>query len=504
VRLWLLGNATINSDEATAGLMAHFILRGHPTAIFWGQNYGGVEPFAVAGMFAAFGQSPLALNATPALLAAGASLVVWRIGLRVMPVPAALAAAVLSWVWSECAVWGSTRETGLHQAALLLGLVVILEAIRIDQASRTAAGARAADWLVLGLAAGAGWWASPEIAYFAIPAGVLVVISLRRDELTVAVRHVVVAGVGAVVGALPWISASVRDHFATLQRPASPLSYGARLHTLATHALPIVLGLRIEGAGAWEGSRGLGVTLYAMLIVATLVAMAVLAVRVRDARVLVGFVLLFPFLYAAFPTSWFWNDGRYGIFLPPMLALVWMGGLWEVARSGAKWAAGTIVVAATASTLVAFNTGYGALSSFDTLTAWHENPNPAVTELSRQLERRGVRDVSAGYWVANDLTFLSGGRVTAVASGVSRNPPLTSQDVAAAGTAWVFVPTAELPVVAAQVGSASNVNPGNLDEASLVAWLTSHDIPYHRETIGHFDLIRPARSVSPGELGVIG
>ena len=68
LRLWLLGHAPMNSDEATPGLVAHEILHGHTYAFAWGQQYGGVEPYVLAAAFFLFGQSPFVLDATPCLL----------------------------------------------------------------------------------------------------------------------------------------------------------------------------------------------------------------------------------------------------------------------------------------------------------------------------------------------------------------------------------------------------------------------------------------------------
>ena len=73
VRLWLLGNQGINSDEATVGLMAHQIVRGHFSTFYWGRDYGSGEPYLVAAGFGVFGQSAFMLNFTPALLAAAAA-----------------------------------------------------------------------------------------------------------------------------------------------------------------------------------------------------------------------------------------------------------------------------------------------------------------------------------------------------------------------------------------------------------------------------------------------
>ena len=80
LRVWLLGHAGLNSDEAVVGLNALQIRHGHFSAFVWSQTYGGVEPYVVALMFAAFGSSPFVLNATPVLLAVVAAAVVCASG----------------------------------------------------------------------------------------------------------------------------------------------------------------------------------------------------------------------------------------------------------------------------------------------------------------------------------------------------------------------------------------------------------------------------------------
>ena len=118
--------------------MAREIARGHFFAFYWGQSYGGVEPYVLALSFIVAGQSPLTLDGTPVVLALIGSLVVWRIGLHLFRSPAALVAAVLSWIWSESTLWNSTKEYGFHEACAVLGLVVLLQAVRIVGGSRAA------------------------------------------------------------------------------------------------------------------------------------------------------------------------------------------------------------------------------------------------------------------------------------------------------------------------------------------------------------------------------
>ncbi len=265
LRLWLLGNAPMNSDEATAGLVAHQILHGHTYAFYWGQTYGGVEPYVLALNFLVFGQSPFMLNATPALLALVGSVLVWRIGLRLFQPAAAVVAAVLSWIWSESSLWNSTREYGLHEVTMVLGLVLLLESLRIAQQS-----ARRRDGPARRLGAprcggGLGFWASPEIVYFALPAIVLVATTLRHRSVVVAVKRVALAVGAAFVGMLPWTWATLSSTGSGI--PSSPVSYLSRLGTFFTHVLPMILGLRVEGVGQWEGGQALGSLLYALLVV---------------------------------------------------------------------------------------------------------------------------------------------------------------------------------------------------------------------------------------------
>ena len=422
VRLWLIGNAPMNADEATAGLVAHQILHGHTYAFYWGQDYGGVETYLLALNFLVLGQSPFALAATPAMLALVGAVLVWRIGLRVLQPAAAVVAAVLSWVWCESTLWNSTRESGFREANLVFGLILLLQSLRIAQGLRSSGSDRLVDWAILGAAGGLGFWASPEIVYFAVPALVMVVLTLRgRSALNVA-KRVAIAGGAAFIGMLPWIWTTATS--GSTHIPPSPDSYFSRLGTFFTHVLPMILGLRVEGVGLWEGGHDFGVLVSAVLVVFTAVAAVLLAVKRRDAWVLGLTLVLYPFVYAAFPTSSFWNDGRYGITLTPILALVIAGGLWQMMRPEiAAWVGSAVLILACASTLVAFNDGYGALGKPGELTSFSTDTDPVVTTLGDQLQHMGITHAYAGYWVANDVTFVSDGHVTALAIGTNRNPP---------------------------------------------------------------------------------
>ncbi len=262
----------------------------------------------------------------------------------------------------------------------------------------------------------------------------------------------------------------------------------------------MVFGLRVEGVGAWEGGRSFGVIVYGLLLVSVVSAAILLALRLPDTRVLVLTLALFPALYAAFPTSWFWNDGRYAIALTPVLALIIAGGLWQMFRASiATWVGCALLVAAFASTLVAFNAGSGAIAHPSQLAEFSANPNPAVTSLAGQLSRMKVSHAYAGYWVANDLTFISDNRVTALAFGENRNPP-DAANTGNAPVAWIFVPARSLANDLPQLGSVTNLQPGSISETTLDAWLMAHKVTYRVVATMGFDVILPSRNVNPTQI----
>jgi len=526
LRLWILGHDTMNSDEAVVGLVAQGIEHGHLTAFVWDQAYGGVGPYVVAAVFSVIGPSAFALNLTPVLLAVLIAVVTWRVGKRIFPSWVAVSAAVLAWIWPESTVFNSTREYGYHEVALLAGLVILLLALRIVQAGARSRdtgprGGSIVEWALLGLVAGVGWWASPEVAYYLLPSTVLLAIAVIRAPLPSGVARALAAGTSCGAGMLPWLLAGAHDGWATI-RAAGPTAvsgpYTFRLGVFFRHVLPMLLGLQIEGRGAWEGGPTVGPVLYGVALAGIAVAAGVLCLRAPRARVLVLFCIVFPFLYAAFPTAWFWNDGRYAIFLTPVLALLLTGaaataGEW-LSRGRHRRSAGPagalparllvcfLLLAAAASTLVAVQSTFGVVGSLHTLDEWHTNPEPAVTTAAARLERLGIHDAYAGYWVAYDLEFVSGDRVTVLAVGNDRNPVQGRQVTDAPRAAWVFVSSVPDRYVAAvnQLGTAGDLNPPLVSETVLEAWLSAHRVDYTVSTTGPFTLVLPARNVTPAEL----
>ena len=132
LRIWLLGREPLTEASAIVGVMAHGVLHRHFFTFYWGQNYGGAEPYVVAAVLRAINGGPMGLNATPVALAAVAALLVYAV-LATSGVPRRMAAlgAAMTWVWPYTATWNSVREIGFRGATLVCGLVLVLCALRV-------------------------------------------------------------------------------------------------------------------------------------------------------------------------------------------------------------------------------------------------------------------------------------------------------------------------------------------------------------------------------------
>jgi hypothetical protein len=486
--------------------MARQVLHGHFYTFFWGGQYGGVEPYAIAPFLLAFGNNPVALNAVPAILSGVTCLLIWRLGLVVFRsrTVAALAGAV-AWVWPENNMWLSTRETGFRQATFVCGLLVLLFAARV--AYRSAGGSRP-DWQILGLAAGEGWWSSPEIVYYLAPAAVLLATrhgrALRNRDGRVWRRVGWAAGC-AVIGALPWLYTNVRTGFLSLSLPTSHTSYGSRLHVFVTKVAPMLLGFRAEGAGQWvlraPVARGLDAAALELLLAA---AIAAFWWQPR-ARFLVAGLFLFPFLYAAFPPNGFWNDGRYGAPLGPIIVLVLVGGAalligrlaeLQPATAAVLGACGGLAMLTTVA--ATFNLSHAqALGSWSALTTLGPDPNRGTRQVITDLDALHVRYAYATYWISYDVMFLSDNRITMSEIDDIRWRGAYDAVNASPDPAWVYVNPQAEKAAADQFG----VTDLGFPESQILTYLRAHAIPYRFYRVGLVDVIQPGRKVTPRDIG---
>ena len=540
VRIWLLAHLALFGDEAVVGLMGRGILHGHLDAFFWGSNYAGGEAYVVAAVLGRINGGPMGVNGTPAGLALVAAVLTYAVlsNSRANRRVAALGAAMV-WVWPYAAIWNSVREVGFRGATLCCGLVLVLCALRVY---RRRAGI--VTRVMMGLALGAGWWTSVEIVYFAIPSAILIVASwdrLYRSTLSRAgvepppeVRrsrwarpwhpfHVVLPVVGAAVGALPWTYANVRSGFASLSldtRPPRHDDYLVRLSLFFHKVLPTQLGLRAVPGGAWVDGRGVGRTIY----VIALVVLGLLLLRVvwgwrmgRKAAPLMAFgvaVVAFPFIYAFFPTSWYWVDGRYGVYLPPLLVLlaVWslpsaipptlpraVHAIRRPPRRRARVALAIAIVgvaAAAFSTLVVTHESVRMPTHPSAFFAGWSDPNKATRNVVTLMEAHHIRFAYGTYWTAYTLDFLAPNAVTASPTRLDdqRSAALAEEVAHAKSPAWLFFAPGQRAADEAAFANPER-GPGNWSEKDFTNFLTGSRIGYRVVHLGLLDAVLPAHRV---------
>jgi 4-amino-4-deoxy-L-arabinose transferase-like glycosyltransferase len=313
LRVWLLRLPTgvLDSDEAIVGLMARHLVHQHEfTTFYWGQNYGGsLSAFATAGVFAVFGSSTATLKAVALAMGAISALLVWRLGRRTIGEPGATIAGLAFWVWPTNYVWLSTKERAFYWPCLILGLGFLLAVLRIVQRPE-----RRRDWILLGLLGGIGWWTSPQILYFVVPGLIWLAIKLRREQL----QLLVVSFAFAVLGSLPWLIWNLRNDWAALVPGSRQFDKGylGNINVLFRHGLPVALGLNVV-------ERWLVPVVFPIIYVAIIVLGTIgVALRRPKPWLLVLVVVTFPLLWGAFPVSGVVGEGRYVMFILPVVILL--------------------------------------------------------------------------------------------------------------------------------------------------------------------------------------
>lgn len=518
LHLWYLFHRPVTSDEAIGGLMATQILHGHFSAFYWGQVYGGVEPYLTTAAFGIAGTSAWALNVVPELLAVAAALLTWRVTRRLVPDPLlAVLAGAMAWAAPQAAVGDSTMEWGFRGLTLVLGLAIFLVALRIVGGE-----VHLVMFAVLGSLIGLGWWSSPEIAYYLLPAGLLLVLTIARDTLPGRVarwaRRLSVGAAAGVIAGLPWIWANVGSGLKSVRPgsfevpPGSP-GYFGRLDRFFHYVLPMQFSLRANVTGTWLGGHAVGILLTVLLVGVLGAALALCACRDAVGRALAIGVIGLPFLLAVSPATWFWGDGRYAMYLVPLIAIALAVGCSEGAR---RWGnrshlsvrsrplgvvfMGGLLAGLTALSVANFNSWISPVSSY--ASGWSD-PNGPSMPIVHQLELRGVHTGYANYWVAYRLDLLSNNhlQLTVVGTDPDRWPALNRKVLADPGAAWLFVqPTA---IAFSQFGYTPDIQgPGGLTEAAFLADLKLNGIGYRIVHAGIVQAVLPARAITPEAVGL--
>jgi hypothetical protein len=535
LRAWLLNHTVLNSDEAVVGLMAHGVLNGHFATFYWGQHYGGAEPYPVAVVLWLSHGSPTGIGATAALLSALAAVLVGAIAAAVSGSRRLGAAAgAVAWIWPYAVVWNSLRETGFRGVCLVCGLVAFASTLAIHRGRRGLA-----TYLVLGLAVGVGWWATPEIVYFAVPVAVVLVASWDRLYPGAArwkgpwrpTPVLVVAG-GMLVGALPWIYTNVGSGFASLRTGSLPnyqgIGYGGRLEVFFRAMLPVQLGVRAVPGGAWVGGSVVGPVLYgvlAALVVVALVRAGLVARQGRRAAPLVGVaagVAAFPFVYALVPATGYWVDGRYGVLLPSLVVMMLVMALaWPVTRAetvpgrarharpvraGGRSSAATMtpvlvvacvgVLAAGVLTTAAAQAGGVPITPRAYAAGWGDPEAPA-RHVVAEMQRHHIRYAYGSYWTAYVLDALDPDGVVVTPShlDVVRWPEAAAAVRSSPDPAYLFSAPGHLHA-ATQAFANAETGPGNFNQKQFTGLLEAQGVPFRVVHLGVLDAVVPAHRVT--------
>jgi hypothetical protein len=514
LRGWFLYHRPVTSDEAIVGLMGQQILHGHNSAFYWGQYYGGVEQYLIALRYAVFGFSSWALPLVEVLLALGSGLLTWRIARRLVPDAfLAVLAGAVAWAVPE---YMMNTLAGFRGVTLFCGLLMILLSLRVLDRQY-----RAWEFAALGLTAGVGWWSSPEIVYFVVPTAVLLLQSFWADrsegKAAQWIRHVVMAAVAALVGALPWLWSNARSHLASLstktyQPPPGSPDFVGRFRIFFHYSVGMLLNVRDVGTGFWVFPRllSIGLELVLLAVIAGSVVLCFLA-RGRALALASGLVA-FPFLLAFSPTSWFWQDGRYvGYVVPLYVLVIMMGGVaaarrltGDRARGGSRRGIGRLLAGSVLTVLVVLtwvNFVKFQIPDQSFFAGWG-NPNAATLSVLPKLEASGVRDGFADYWVAYRLDFLSGGKLhlTVVGSDPDRWTTLNQEVLKSRSPAWIFVKPDAAGLT--QFGDTVQIEgPASQSQAAFIADLHRLHIGYRIVSTGLVNAVIPDRAVLPQKIG---
>jgi hypothetical protein len=274
------------------------------------------------------------------------------------------------------------------------------------------------------------------------------------------------------------------------------------------YVLPMQLGLREYETGAWFTGNS-AIRWFVESAVLATVALALLngiAQRGRVTALVIG-VLCFPVVYSENPGTWFWQDGRYAVYLAPLLLMVTAVACDDIAswRRSRSWVRrlpsseammAVFVVVSCALSLVAFhNATRVTVSSFS--SGWGY-PDASSTAAVNSLEKAGIVHGYADYWVAYKLDYLSGGRLVIATSGIGddldRWPTIDSTDHLIRRPAWIFV----RPQTITQFSAFPIVGGPNLElEPVFLAGLRQAHIKYRIVNAGALEAVVARQKVEP-------
>ena len=410
-------------DEALTGLMGLEILRGVPQVFYWGEPYGGAigDAYPAAVGFWLFGPSTLVLRLSPLVVIVASVWVAWQTAQRVAGDAFGLWAGLYMAIPPVFVSYIQLSSPG-EALAVACGAVVMAATIwLLDPAVRARTAIVAG--LILGLAAGVGWWSSQIMGMFVVTAVLVLAVTQTRAWRTVG--PYVALGL-FVLASLPlWVWNLQHDwatfrHLSTWGGGPPPL-----LEAIPSVARTLMATLRDQywdgrGHTVWLPPAGrLAGQALMLAVYAPAVGLAAFQVGVWGRRAwrrerpwrepLDVVVLAFWLTAAAHASTWFGTSGvlRYSITFYVTLPVLCAALLARVARLGH---AGPWVAAGLAAALLAYN-GATHVAFVEGSRAVPWRPVDAVIA---RLGELGVRACYADGRVAQVVTFESAGRIQCV------------------------------------------------------------------------------------------
>jgi hypothetical protein len=270
--------------------------------------------------------------------------------------------------------------------------------------------------------------------------------------------------------------------------------------------LPTQLGLRALLHGQWLGSNVIGIALYLCLLV-VLVATVIRAFSQTGTghfrlpqMAIAGTLLMFPLIASASPASGYWADGRYGIYLGPLIVICLLTTWLPIRADNHRSPAKPIAVVATALLLGAIvltqlggraASGTPSLSPDAFATGW-VNPDAAVSVAIAQMHVDGIHFAYGDYWTSYVIDFIGNGTVTVSPSpvDVNRTPYLRDEVSASTDPAWLFYNPGEV-TQASEAFSNPQVGPGDFTEANFLSLLQNQHVAFRVRHLGILDAIVP-------------
>ena len=436
----------LDSDHAVVGLMAMHLLEGEPSAIYWGQDYGGSQESWVAALTIALdGPTRRALGAAPALISLAYLVFLYLLGKEIWGRREGLLAVFLAGLGPFYLTWISVVARGIYSTGLLLTTMTLWVAARM---LKREPGKASYAWhaACFGFLAGQAMWAHPLAGAVVAAAGLVI---WRRDLSLVFRPRFLGMVVAFFLGSLPWWYYNLTHNWQTVHYFLTPKDHSGLLNNLkqvATESFPVLVGAKTDVTYQWV------MPYLSQAVLGLAVAAAAWAVLTWGARLLVrlgrgregnGSEMLL--LAAAATVALYCLVGgadtgshRYLIFfyavwpLVPARVFTRLEGLGGMAR-GVAWLGLSLLAAS------------NLLGSVTTSIVWDAKRSAAYDRslardqaLIQDLQKRNLRYVyTTEYWRAKRLTYDAAEKVIFVNAIRDRYPPYYYQALRSLPVAWL-------------------------------------------------------------------